>query len=42
MDPITKWFLVGWCVLAALAAVLWTVQEIGWFRRMDKFIRGEK
>lgn len=42
MDPITKWFLIGFCVLVALAGCLWIWQEHGWMKRMDKLVHGDK
>ncbi|QVW56232.1 hypothetical protein pEaSNUABM6_00096 [Erwinia phage pEa_SNUABM_6] len=40
MDPIAKWFLVGWFGLVFLVYLLWVWQECKWFKRMDRFVKG--
>lgn len=42
MDPVTKFFLILFCVLVALAGMLWIWQETRWLKRMDKLVHGEK
>jgi len=42
VDPVTKFFLILLCVLFAAAGLLFIWQELGWIRRLDKLVHGDK